>query len=438
MESSVPIFGVMDCNNFFVSCERVFNPLLEGKAVVVLSNNDGCTVSRSQEAKDLGIKMGTPAFKLREEFIEKGKAVEMCSSNYILYADMSRRVMSVLQSIMPDIEIYSIDEAFIGFTGMSSRQIEDKGREIVMRVKQYTGIPVCVGAGLSKTLAKTANHFAKKYKGYKGFCSIDSAEKIEKALKIYPVGEVWGIGRKSAKMLDQEGIVTAADFAARSAFWVKKKMGIAGVRTHDELLGKPCLEIEGPAEKQSITTSRSFGEMVSDIEQLGTAVSNFAASGAEKLRAQHSAAQYVTIFISTNFFRSDLQQYYNSATIEFPEASNSTVDIVTECRRGLSAIYRSGFKYKKAGVILTGIIPDTHVQQNLFVESSYGKMKNINNLLDSVNHKYGRNKLHLAVQGNSADYSAKDKNREDKWQMKREHLSANYTTDLKEIIVIKS
>src|SRR5574344_576 len=164
------IFGVMDCNNFFVSCERVFNPLLEGKAVVVLSNNDGCTVSRSQEAKDLGIKMGTPAFKLREEFIEKGKAVEMCSSNYILYADMSRRVMSVLQSIMPDIESYYIDEAFIDFTGMSEEQIEEKGREIVWKVRKYTGIPVCVGAGLSKTLAKTANHFAKKYKGYKGFC----------------------------------------------------------------------------------------------------------------------------------------------------------------------------------------------------------------------------------------------------------------------------
>jgi DNA polymerase V len=428
------IFGVMDCNNFFVSCERVFNPALEGKAVVVLSNNDGCSVSRSQEAKDLGIKMGTTAFNVQREFIGKGHPVEMCSSNYILYGDMSRRVMSVLQSIVPDVEIYSIDEAFINFSGMSKKQIDDKSREIVYKVRKYTGIPVCVGVANTMTLAKAANRFAKHFKGYKGYCYIDSDEKRIKALKLMEIGDVWGIGRRLSKFLIARGIKTAYDFTRHSAYWVKKNLGVNGLRTYDELNGLADLGIEEDAAKQSITTSRSFGEMVEDKEQLGVAISNFAASGAEKLRAQHSAAESVTVYITTNFFRNDLPQYYNTATIEFPEATNSTVDIVRECKRGLDAIFRDGFKYKKGGVILSGIIPENQVQQNLFVESSYDKMKNINNLLDSVNHKFGRNKLHLAVQGNTATSN----DTSEKWQMRREHLSKNYTTNLNEIITLKA
>ena len=428
------IFGVMDCNNFFVSCERVFNPALEGKAVVVLSNNDGCSVSRSQEAKDLGIKMGTTAFNVQREFIGKGHPVEMCSSNYILYGDMSRRVMSVLQSIVPDVEIYSIDEAFINFSGMSKKQIDDKSREIVYKVRKYTGIPVCVGVANTMTLAKAANRFAKHFKGYKGYCYIDSDEKRIKALKLMEIGDVWWIGRRLSKFLIARGIKTAYDFTRHSAYWVKKNLGVNGLRTYDELNGLADLGIEEDAAKQSITTSRSFGEMVEDKEQLGVAISNFAASGAEKLRAQHSAAESVTVYITTNFFRNDLPQYYNTATIEFPEATNSTVDIVRECKRGLDAIFRDGFKYKKGGVILSGIIPENQVQQNLFVESSYDKMKNINNLLDSVNHKFGRNKLHLAVQGNTATSN----DTSEKWQMRREHLSKNYTTNLNEIITLKA
>lgn len=434
MYESKKIFGVMDCNNFFVSCERLFNPVLEGKAVVVLSNNDGCSVSRSQEAKDLGIKMGTTAFNVQREFIDKGHQVEMCSSNYVLYGDMSRRVMSVLQSIVPDVEIYSIDEAFIDFTGMSGKQIDDKAKEIVYKVRKFTGIPVCVGVGSSMTLAKAANRFAKHFKGYKGYCYIDTEEKREKALKLLDIGDVWGIGRRLSKFLTGRGIKTAYDFTKHSAYWVKKNLGVTGLRTYDELNGKADLAIEEDAAKQTITTSRSFGEMVDDKEQLGVAISNFAASGAEKLRAQHSAAECVTVYITTNFFRNDLPQYYNTATIEFPEATNSTVEIIKECKRGLDAIYREGFKYKKGGVILSGIIPDNQVQQNLFVESNYDKMKNINNLLDSVNHKFGRNKLHLAVQGGSGKQGDTKK---EKWQMRREHLSKNYSTNLNEIITLK-
>lgn len=431
-EKSV-IFGVMDCNNFFVSCERVFNPALEGKAVVVLSNNDGCSVSRSKEAKDLGIKMGTTAFNVQREFIDKGHPVEMCSSNYVLYGDMSRRVMSVLQSVVPDIEIYSIDEAFIDFSGMSKEQIDEKAKEIVCKVRKYTGIPVCVGVGHTMTLAKAANRFAKNFKGYNGYCHIDSDEKRIKALKLLEIGGVWGIGRRLSKILTARGIKTAYDFTKQSAYWVKKNLGVNGLRTYDELSGRADFGIEENAAKQSITISRSFGEMVKDKEQLGVAISNFAVSGAEKLRAQHSAAESVTVYITTNFFRNDLPQYYNTATIEFPEATNSTVEIVRECKRGLDSIFRDGFKYKKGGVILGGIIPENQVQQNLFVESSYDKMKNINNLLDSVNHKFGRNKLHLAVQGNTATFG----DAAEKWQMRREHLSKNYTTNLNEIITLK-
>jgi len=427
------IFGVMDCNNFFVSCERVFNPVLEGKAVVVLSNNDGCSVSRSQEAKDLGIKMGTTAFNVQREFIDKGHSVEMCSSNYVLYGDMSRRVMFVLQSIVPDIEIYSIDEAFINFSGMLKEQIDDKAKEIVYKVRKYTGIPVCVGVGNTMTLAKAANRFAKHFKGYNGYCYIDSDEKRIKALKLLEIGDVWGIGRRLSKFLTAHGIKTAYDFTRHSAYWVRKNLGVNGLRTYDELSGRADFDIKEDSVKQSITTSRSFGEMVKDKEQLGVAISNFAASGAEKLRAQHSAAESVTVYITTNFFRNDLPQYYNTATIEFPEATNSTVDIVRECKRGLDAIFRDGFQYKKGGVILGGIIPENQVQQNLFVESSYDKMKNINNLLDSVNRKFGRNKLHLAVQGNATTSG----DAAEKWQMRREHLSKNYTTNLNEIITLK-
>ena len=419
-------FGVMDCNNFFVSCERVFNPSLEGVPVVVLSNNDGCAVSRSAEAKALGVKMGTPAFKIAKEFNEKGCNVHMCSSNYTLYADMSRRVMNVLKSIVNDTEQYSVDESFINFSGMNEKLIAEKAREIVYKARKYTGIPVSVGVAESKTLAKVATYFAKRYKGYKGFCFINTPLKREKALKLLPVEDVWGIGWRSSKKLYSEGIETAWDFVQKDKSWVQRRMGIVGVRTHSELLGKSVLELEDVADKQTITTSRSFGEMVEDVEQLSVAVSNYAASCAEKLRAQHSFASLATVFITTNFFRKDLPQYSSSALVEFPEATNNTIEIVNSCKKALYKIYKPDFKYKKAGVILSGIIPQGHVQQNIFINNDYDKEQKLNELLDDVNRKFGRGKLHLAIQGDSA------------CKMRREHLSANYTTNLDDIITIVS
>ncbi len=433
-------FGVMDCNNFFVSCERNFNPKLLDKAVVVLSNNDGCAISRSQEAKCIGIKMGMPAFKIEQEFINKGIEVEFCSSNYTLYADMSRRVMNVLRSIVNKVEEYSIDECFIDFSGLTKTQIIEKGKEIVYKVRKYTGIPVSVGIAPTKTLAKVATHYAKKYKGYRGFCIIDSTEKREKALRLLDIKEVWGIGYRSVKFLKDEGICNALDFVNANEYWVKKRMGVNGLKCLMELRGESVISLEKVVDRQSITTSRSFGSLIEEKEQLQVAVSNFAASCAEKLRAQQSATYMAVVFLTTNSFREDLPQYTNSAVVEFEEATNDTISIVEESVRALNTIYKSGFKYKKAGVMLQRIIPQDQVQQNIFIKKNYSKEKRINELLDDVNRRFGRNKLHLAIQGSSVYNRASVKKGDnlERWEMKREHLSGNYTTNLEEVITIKA
>ena len=424
------MFAVIDCNNFFVSCEKVFNPGLEGKPVVVLSNNDGCVVSRSQEAKDLGVKMGVPAYQMEEQF---GDRIVQFSSNYRLYGDMSRRVMAILQELVPSMEIYSIDECFASFDGMDVGQIRQKAQEIVYKVRKYTGIPVCVGIAPTKTLAKVANWYAKHYKGYRGYCIIDDEQKREKALQLLEIGEVWGIGRRYSRFLKGEGVHTAYAFTRKSAWWVKKNMGVVGLRTQMELNGQPVAQLDLREEKKSITTSRSFGEMVSSLEELESAVSNFAAACAGKLRQQGSAAGYVNVYILTNFYREDLPKYYNSITIKLPEATDSTLDLVGEALKGLKQIYRKGYLYKKAGVIVGDIVPGNGVQQNLFEHKDVEKIKSINQVLDSVNARYGRDALKIAVQGGFSGAQGE----KEKWVMKRSSLSGNYTTDIKDIINIK-
>ncbi|MBQ6311617.1 MAG: Y-family DNA polymerase [Bacteroidales bacterium] len=432
--------GVMDCNNFFVSCERVFNPSLEGRAVVVLSNNDGCAVSRSAEAKALGIKMGTPAFKIAQEFESKGVEVVMCSSNYTLYADMSRRAMDVLRGLAGRIEIYSIDEAFVDFSGMGKDEVVRLGREIVRRVRKETGLPVSVGAARSKTLAKAATRFAKKYPAYRGFCMIDSESQREKALHLLPAGDVWGIGFRSQKKFAALGISTAYDFVQKGAYWIKRNMGVCGLRTYEELLGRSVIRVDGKALKQTITTSRSFGELVSDLSQLQCAVSNFAASCAQKLRAQHSCAMYATVFLMTSVFREDLPQYFNNATYIFEEAEDSTIGLVEGCLNALDEIYLPGYAYKKAGVTVSGIVPHGHVQQSLYCQSDYKRMRKVDLLMDEVNRRYGKNRLHLAVQGSSAIFNRRQTGgvagREERWEMRRERLSGSYTTDLRDVILV--
>lgn len=432
--------GVMDCNNFFVSCERVFNPSLEGRAVVVLSNNDGCAVSRSAEAKALGIKMGTPAFKIAQEFDSKGIEVVMCSSNYTLYADMSRRAMDVLRHLVGRIEIYSIDEAFVDFAGLGKEDVVRLGMEIVYRVRKETGLPVSVGVAHTKTLAKAATRFAKKYPAYRGFCIIDTEQQREKALRLLPAGDVWGIGYRSQKKFAALGISTAYDFVQKGAYWIKQNMGVCGLRTYEELLGKSVIRLDSKALKQTITTSRSFGELVSDLSQLRCAVSNFAASCAQKLRAQHSSAMYATVFLTTSVFREDLPQYYNGATYIFEEAEDSTIGLVSGCLDALDEIYLPGYAYKKAGVTVSGIVPHGHIQQSLYYKSDYERMRKVDCLMDEVNRRYGKNRLHLAVQGSSAIFNRKQTGGvaigEEKWEMRRERLSGCYTTDLRDVILV--
>ena len=432
----------MDCNNFFVSCERVFNPSLEGRPVVVLSNNDGCAVSRSAEAKAIGVKMGMPAFKIREEFLSKGVDVAMCSSNYTLYGDMSRRAMKILKDIAGNVDVYSIDEAFVDFGSMAAEEVVALGREIVARVSKGTGIPVSVGCAHSKTLAKAATRFAKKFRGYGGFCLIGSEEQRRKALSLLPVEDVWGIGYRSVRKFSAMGILTAADFVAKGPYWVKKNMGVCGLRTYEELMGLDVIRLDHKQLKQTITTSRSFGELVYDLTQLRCAVSNFASSCAQKLRAQNSSAVYATVFLMTSFFREDLPQYYPQAVVEFPEAEDSSIGLVEGCLKALDQIYLPGIAYKKAGVTVSGIVPNGHIQQNLYYQPDYERNRKVDLLMDEVNRRYGRSSLHLAVQGESAIFNRKASGgiaeRKEKWEMKRERLSPNYTKCLADVICVKA
>ena len=442
--------GVMDCNNFFVSCERVFDPSLEGRPVVVLSNNDGCAVSRSQEAKVIGIKMGMPAFKIEEEFIRKGVDVAMCSSNYTLYGDMSRRAMEILKSVVGNpagcsgkaVDVYSIDEAFVDFGNMKAGEVGTLGKEIVRCVSKGTGIPVSVGVSHSKTLAKAATRFAKKYAGYKGFCMIDTEERRKKALSLLPLEDVWGVGYRSLRKFSAMGMKTAADFVAKGSCWIKQRMGVCGMRTYQELLGYDVIQLDHREMKQTITTSRSFGELVTDLGQLRTAVSNFASSCAQKLRAQHSSAIYATVFLMTSFFREDMPQYYPRAMVEFPEAEDSSMGIVGGCLSALDKIYRPGIAYKKAGVTVSGIVPNGHIQQNLYYQPDYERNRKVDLLMDEVNRRYGRSTLHLAVQGESAVFNRRAASgiaeRKEQWEMRREHLSRNYTTSLSDVITVNA
>lgn len=358
------MFALVDCNNFFVSCERVFRPDLEGKAVVVLSNNDGCIVSRSNESKAMGIKMGTPFFKVKH-FVEDGRLTAF-SSNYALYGDLSDRVMSIFADAVPKIEIYSIDEAFLHMEGIDIKDVPSLCRNLVIKVRKWVGIPVSIGVAPTKTLAKIASHFAKKYSGYRGVCMMDTEEKRLKALSLTPIDDVWGIGRRLAPKMLEWGVNTALDFTQRPKEWVKERLGVNGLRTWQELRGVPCVEEETDERRKSICTSRSFADMIDDEKELTLRVSDFAAVCAGKLRKENSAAQDVTAFLYTNRFREDLSQYFPSATIRLPVAASSTQEIVTAALKALRMIYRPGYMYKKAGVIVSGIVPDDQVQGTLF------------------------------------------------------------------------
>lgn len=418
--------GLVDCNNFYVSCERVFRPDLNGKPVVVLSNNDGCVISRSNEAKALGIKMGVPVFQI-QEMIRK-QEVSVFSTNFTLYGDLSSRVMYCLSEFVKDIEVYSIDESFLDFSGMKYYDLPEYARNIVYTVRKNTGIPVSMGIAPTKTLAKIANKFAKKYPGYKSVCIIDSEYKRKRALQLTGIGDVWGIGRRLAAKLKLKNVETAFDFTRLPREWVRHHLTVVGERMWRELRGEPCIGLEQePPPKKQICKSSSFGSMVSDYVPLSEAVATFAATCAQKLRAQNGCAASLLVFIHTNNFRPDLPQYYKNGIITLPVPSNSTPEIVHYATEALKSIYIEGYSYKKAGVIITSIVPASAIQLNLFSRTDFDKQKRLMSVLDKLNAAYQRNKVYVASQGTGRS-----------WKLHQEHLSRHYTTNWDDIITVKT
>lgn len=413
------MYGIIDCNNFFVSCERVFAPALKGVPVVVLSNNDGCVVARSNEAKAMGIAMGTPYFKVRH--LVKEGLLHVRSGNMVLYGDMSRRVMSLVRKRVPRIEVYSIDECFMDLEGID--KLEDFGRELAQMVEKWTGIPVSIGIAPTKTLAKMASRFAKKHKGYKGCCLIDTDEKRLKALKLTTVDDVWGIGRRMSETLHSLQTHTALQFTEWRVERVRRCFALPAVHTWNELQGLACIKLETPAAKQSITSSRSFKTPIDDFEKLHALVADFCALCAAKLRKEKSAARTVTVFIRTDRFRPDLPQYSNAASVQLDVATSDVREIASAATRALKDIFKPYFGYKKAGVVLTEL-SNMAVQGNLFDPIDRQKQARLLQAIDQIHLRMGSKALQVASQEPYAN------------AMSHEFRSPNYTTNLNDIIVV--
>jgi len=413
------MFALADCNNFYASCERVFNPALENKPVVVLSNNDGCVIARSNEAKALGIAMGVPVYQIKE--LVKKLSVAVYSTNFILYGDMSNRVMNTLAPFVKDMEIYSIDEAFLSLHGFEHFNLENYADTITKTVRKHTGIPLSLGIGPTKTLAKAANKTAKK--NGRPFCILNDAVGIEAALKELDIEDVWGIGRRYAAFLRKNNILTAYNFTQCPESWVRKHMTVVGQRLLKELSGIPCYSLENdiPA-KKNICTARSFGKMTSDPEHLQEAVASFAARCAEKLRRQKSCASAIMVFLHTNFHRKDMPQYARNIVVPLPQATNYTPELIKYAVYGLQKIFKDGFSYKKAGVVMIELVHEESVQGNLFYHVDGAKSKAVMDVVDDINAKYGRDKVKVLAQGYGKA-----------WKMNQEKLSPCYTTRLSDL-----
>lgn len=418
------MIAIADADNFFVSCERVFNPSLVGRPVVVLSSNDGCIISRSNEAKALGLKMGQPLYQAKE-LIEKNN-VAVYSTNFVLYGDMSRRVVAVLKEFSPLTEVYSVDESFISLDGIPIDTLDELGHTISRTVRRYTGIPVSVGIAPTKTLAKIASKLCKKYPKLKGCCLMYLPADIEKVLRKFPIGDVWGIGRKHGKMLQGVGVATAYDFTQLTSEWVRSRMGITGLRMWKELRGEACYDLEPvtPA-KQQICTSRSFAKEQYELEELRTAVATFTTSCAEKLRKQKSVCGELILFIYTNRHRADQPQSYESRIVRFEVPTDSTLELAHGAMEALRQIFRHGYGYKKAGVILSDIAPNTGVQSALFDTVDREKHSRLMNAVDTLNQRQGSGTVVVAAAGFESV------------KMNREHLSPRYTTCLDELPIVK-
>ena len=416
------MFALIDCNNFYASCERVFRPDLNHRPVVVLSNNDGCVIARSAEAKVLGIPMGAPAFQYADLFQKHRVAV--CSSNFALYGDMSQRVMSLLSVYTPDMEIYSIDEAFMRLQCLASDMFLEQGKAMRLKVLQQTGIPISVGIAPTKTLAKAANKIAKKFpRQTQQVMLLDTSEKIQKALKLLPLGEVWGIGHRHEQRLKAMGLHTAEDFVNLPETWIKKNMSVLGLRLRLELMGNSVLDLEQVQPKQTIATTRSFDRDYTDYQQVSERLSTFAFAATEKLRAQHSTCRTLCVFVHTNVHRSG-PRYFRNIIIPLPYPTSSAMEVARFAKEGLYKIFKPGYHYKKAGLILMDLQPDTARQQTLF-ETSNLRHETLFKTVDRMNRRMGQHRIRLASQAPGRV-----------WKMRQERRSPCYTTKLSDIIKV--
>lgn len=420
---SNPLIALVDCNNFYVSCERVFNPRLCGKPVVILSNNDGCVIARSNEAKGLGIPMGAPAFQYRDLFQRHN--VFVFSSNYALYGDMSHRVMQTLAQFTPDIEIYSIDEAFLK---LGAEEPEAFAQRIRQTVLQWTGIPVSIGISPTKTLAKVANRHAKKSQLGQGVFILTDPNLRKILLSELLVEDVWGIGRKISTTLKKYGIHTAWDLAQTEEAWIKKTFSIVTLRTALELRGISCLSMnEAPPDKKSITTSRSFSRPITEEQELTEALSTYVARAAEKLRDQGSLASFIEVFLETSRFKEN-GAYFAAIPITLPEPSNYTPLLIHHAKQGLHALFKKGLEYKKCGILLGGLVPSKAFQSDLFAKHkiSIEKQRKLMLLIDKTNARYGTDTLKWAAQGLAQS-----------WKMRQEHTSPRFTTRWSDLLSIR-
>ena len=418
------MFALVDGNNFYASCERVFQPNLRETPIVILSNNDGVVIARSNEAKALGVKMAVPFYQIKD-IVEKNK-IKYFSSNYALYGDMSNRMMNILASFSPEIEVYSIDEAFLKLSGFQNFDLTKYGINIRNTVLKSTGLPTSVGIAPTKALAKVANKIAKKYpiKTLSTYV-IDTDEKIVKALEWTKIEDVWGIGKKHSEKLKIRGINNAYQFTTLPDEWIKKNMSVIGLRLKKELLGESVLALDMFQSKKSIATTRSFDKPYTKLSDLKERVSSFAFSCGEKLRKQKTHCNSITVFIHTNNFKNADSQYYNSIVMKLPYPTHSSIDLVKFANKGLENIFKEGYKYKKAGVIVNDLTPEHNEQLNLFNIKNPAHKK-LMKVMDNINGNYGKHILKLASQ---------DINKT--WKMKQENLSCRYSTNLNEIIEVK-
>ena len=406
--------ALIDCNSFYVSCERLFNPKIRKLPVVVLSNNDGCIISRSNEAKALGIKMGEPYFKARNIIIKNN--VQVFSSNYSLYGDISRRVMRTLKRFNSKIEVYSIDEAFLDLSNFSDKEVKDVGKEIRNTVLQWTGIPTSIGIAETKTLSKVANHIAKKQKS--GVVSLVNIKDLDPILEKVEVRDIWGVGKQLSKFYIKNGIYNAKQLKNASNTWIKKTKNVLSSRTAMELRGVPCIEIETKqAKRKSCCVSRSFGKKVEKLRELKESVTSYCLNAAEKIRSESLVCKSITVFIRTSPFQNKGIFYSNSKTIDFPIATNNSIEIVKNALAGLDLIYKDGFKYQKAGIILSGL-SDSEKGNSLFKSTKDERIKNLMQSIDNTNYRYGRSTISLASAGINK-----------KWSMRRQYSSKIDTAD---------